>query len=1129
MLQTVTSYFLSMCRSVDALRRLVLMLVLAALAPPAPAARASNPTPAAANRRYDIPAGDATETLQRYIEQSGEQILYVVPTVRGVKTNAVIAECTAREAIERMVAKTVLIVVEDPQTGAVMIQRSTPSRAPPAAAPAPPPETPKSAQPKHNQSPSMKNRTFLAIIAGWFLTTGAVDAQTAETGGTLTGFVSNAVTGRTLVGARVEMPQLNRSGVTDNTGRYVIAAVPAGSYEIVASYAGLDAKRSVANSDGRSPQAINFSLTSAVYALEEFRVTGEREGHAAAVTAQKNAPNLVNVLSLDSFGNLPNMDVGELAIRFPGVAGGVNNEGVVNRIMVRGMPGESTRTLVDGTMMATSQTFARLFQSSSLTGAMFDQFELTKGFTPDKPVDSLGGSVNMKSRSPLSMSERRRTVYNIAARWAPPFTTQVPWRRAHPLHPLLNLTHEEVFDVFGGSRNLGVAINAFYSENVFGYFSTNRDYENTITKPAYLWDYRTADTFNNRKKGSIGAKIDYRLSSATKISLNTVYNDAREPFNQNNQVRAFANQSVGTTGTAGILPGYTDSITQVRANTGSTIDFTRTMNAFFVRMRHLDLGVEHTWNNLDVDYNAVYSRSAINVGNRNGGNLTMRLANVGWILDRTYSDLYPRFVQTEGPSLSDPQNYRPTSGGLATTQQNQQDVIKELRANARYRLPTSVPISIKAGVQWREQGDLQYYRGHRWNYLGKGGIPSDPSMVTWDSIKSGRNIPQWNPAALIHDERPVDPSLWAEDLYFNRQIAYTNSKGITETCKVGYVMTQGKIGNLSLLAGVRIENTEDSSWGWTRQRFPSTAAQQAADPVGSADRDYAQNRRELKGDYTKSFPSAHLTYDVTRKLKARLSWSTSFGRPPMTSLMPSESISEVNQTITVSNPSLLPQMTKNWDASVDYYLEPVGLFSVGWFQKSISKYIVSGVLQGTVSSGADNGFNGEYSGFKLLSASNAGNADVKGWEFSYQQQLSFLPGILRGLSVSANYTAIDTNGNFGATTQISSGQVAGFVPRTGNLSLSWRYRKFAARVLYSYTSDYILSYTATSVGRNQYRFAREITNLGVDYAIKPALKFSIDVNNLTNQPIANYRGVPSQLETYVAQGVAITAGFSGRF
>ncbi|MBM3796698.1 MAG: hypothetical protein FJW31_22185 [Acidobacteria bacterium] len=165
MLQTVTPYFLRMCRSVDALRRLVLMLVLAALAPAAPS---SISTPAAAKRSYDIPAGDATVTLQRYVEQSGEQILYVVPTVRGVKTNAVSAKCTAREAIERMVAKTVLIVVEDPQTGAVMIQRSTPSRAPPEAPSAPPPETPKTAQPQ-TKEPSPKSNMKNTKLVAWLL------------------------------------------------------------------------------------------------------------------------------------------------------------------------------------------------------------------------------------------------------------------------------------------------------------------------------------------------------------------------------------------------------------------------------------------------------------------------------------------------------------------------------------------------------------------------------------------------------------------------------------------------------------------------------------------------------------------------------------------------------------------------------------------------------------------------------------------------------------------------------------------------------------------------------------------------------------------------------------------------
>ena len=55
---------------------------------------------------------------------------------------------------------------------------------------------------------------------------------------------------------------------------------------------------------------------------------------------------------------------------------------------------------------------------------MYEQVELIKGHTPDKGADSLGGTINLKSRSPLSMKERRRTTYNVSARWAPPGTQQ---------------------------------------------------------------------------------------------------------------------------------------------------------------------------------------------------------------------------------------------------------------------------------------------------------------------------------------------------------------------------------------------------------------------------------------------------------------------------------------------------------------------------------------------------------------------------------------------------------------------------------------------------------------------------------------------------------------------------------
>ena len=55
----------------------------------------------------------------------------------------------------------------------------------------------------------------------------------------------------------------------------------------------------------------------------------------------------------------------------------------------------------------------------------------------------------------------------------------------------------------------------------------------------------------------------------------------------------------------------------------------------------------------------------------------------------------------------------------------------------------------------------------------------------------------------------------------------------------------------------------------------------------------------------------------------------------------------------------------------------------------IADYIVSGTEAGTVASGSDNGYNGEYAGFTRLTSGNAGTATIRGWEFTYQQQFTF--------------------------------------------------------------------------------------------------------------------------------------------
>ena len=961
----------------------------------------------------------------------------------------------------------------------------------------------------------------------------------AETG-SLTGSVSNTATSNLLEGARVEVPGLGLSALTDNTGRYVLAPVPIGTHEVVVSYLGLDSVRRPVTIHSGPRTVQDFDLTTGIYQLQQITITGEREGDAAAITAQRNAENVKNIAAMDSFGNLSNMNAGEVAIRLSGVVGQLGAGGEIGGFTIRGMsPGLNVVTM-DGAMLTSQGAMGRATNINNLTGTMFDQVELTKGHTPDKGADSLGGTLNFKSRSPLGMREKRRVTYNFHARTAPPFTQQIPIREEHRTHGLGNVTYQEVFDMFGGSRNLGVAVNLFSSEIALGWFNTTRDFQNTTSQPAFVWDYRTSDTYNHRRQKSVNVKADYRHSPNTKLTFLALYVDHSEVYRRQYDTRAYTgsqNQNtVPNATTTSIVPGFTDRITQVRPVATSTIDITMTgPNNFFNRLRRVDVGAEHDWGKWLVDYNARYTQTHINIGNGEGGVLINRLTGVGWILDRTRSDLYPDFIQNGGPDFTNPANYRSPANGLTNANNDNDHEVTELRGSVRYELPVSIPIFFKTGFNWREQIVAESSRSRRWSYTGTTALPAEPSLLMWDQVKTGRRLPQWEASHFIRAREVIDPTIWREDIYFREQSKFTGTRDVTETVTAGYVMAQGRFGREGIagrtgfLGGVRTEKTDTESHGWVRSRTASTAAQQAADPVGAAERDYAANRREISGSYTKSFPSVHLNHDVTNNLKARLSWSTSFGRPSFNNALPNETPNEAEQTLTINNPALLPQSAENWDATLDYYFEPVGALSVGWFHKTIKDYIVAGIASGTVGTGNDNGFNGEYSGFTLLNAANAGTAIVQGWEFNYQQQFTFLPGILKGLSGLANFTVIETHGNFGGEANLTTGQVAGFIPRSGNVSLTWRYRGFSTRVLANYAGAYLQTYSAGAAGRNLYRLSRTVINVGLAYQVRPWLSLTVDISNIFNEPQAHYRGVPDQMQSTSYPGVTISAGVSGRF
>ncbi len=1088
-------------------------------------------------RRFDLAAGEAQQTLKTFAAQADREIMFPADALAGIRTNAVKGNFTPRDALDRLVAHSGLTVVEDARTGAFVVNRTTSlSRA------APPTQQKPIAE---EASKSMQRKNPLVVIGTWLaLLLTPAQAQESDrsasvapvTTGVITGTISNAATRNLLEGAKVQLPELGLTALTDDTGRFVLSGVPAGTHVLTVAYIGLDTIRSRVAVEAGQRIVRDFDLTTAIYQMQAFTVTGEREGDAAALTAQRNSTNLQDVVAMDSYGNLPNMSAGEVVMRLPGIAGDPSDEGLAYGFNVRGMAPSLNTVTIDGGIVP-GIGFGRAFELQSITATMFEQVELVKGHTPDKGADSLGGTLNVKTRSPLNLKEKRRITYSATVRVAPPFTEQVPAREEHRAHPLVNLGYQEVFSVLGGTRNLGVAANVFYSENAVGGFTTTRDFQNTLEEPAYIWSYRTSENYNNRKQASLNVKTDYRYSFNTKFTLSLTANDNKEHFRRTAGVRAWTgNANTVPSATSGIVPGYTNLVTTVRPTAGSNIDITANgPNNYNVRTYKADFGAEHKYGPLQLDYTAGVGRTSLRSGHGTGGYLTNRLNNVGWILDRTESDLYPAFIQTAGPDISDPANYRPIANGLEVRPTKNDQRVAQLRANALYKLPIRVPVSVKIGGSWREQSSDLRNASRRWSYTGTTALPVYPTPPYFVTAKTGSVFPRWDVPPLMRDLQPADPSVWREDLYFHEQLKYTGTRGVTEAVAAGYIMTQGRLAHEGLLSqtsfkgGLRREKTEVESYGWVRNRFGSTTAERTADPVGSAASDYVNNRREVHGSYTKSFPSFHLTHEITPDLKARVSWSTSFGRPPRSNLLPNETVSETNQTVTINNPSLLPQAAENWDATLEYYFEPVGNLSVGWFHKSINDYIVTGINAGVVPGGDDNGFNGEYEGFTRLTSANAGTAVVQGWEFSYRQTFAFLPGLLRGLSGAANYTIIDTHGKFSGNTYRKTGEVAGFIPRAGNVSLSWRYRRFSTRVLYNFTGEHIITYSAINPALREFVYDRKTVNLGLAYQVRPALSLTCDVSNLFNEPFRVYVGKPDRMQLTRFQFVTITFGVSGRF
>jgi iron complex outermembrane recepter protein len=967
------------------------------------------------------------------------------------------------------------------------------------------------------------------------ITSGSVSNRAA---GIVSGRVSNQATGDFLPGAIVRVEGMNAGVSTDRDGYFNIS-VPAGERMLLVQFTGLDTARIVVNVESGKRIERDVPLTSEIYKLEKFSVTGIREGTALAIQLQRNALNAKTVAATDTFGN-PASNPGELLQRLPGITVDIVGS-EVRSLNIRGMGTGFTALLLDGNQMANSSSAAnRSYQIEQYGTGNVETLELIKAPTPDMDASAIGGYVNLISKRAFD-SPGRQVTLTAGTNWRVNHYNQNPSKDRPDNLDLIVLGFSDAFNFAGGKRNLGIAVNlsrrvaSTLSEELGGgqlagaagaYVFTNPQQPLQRYFGAGFYQYPDFVAYN------FGFNIDYKLSEHTVGYLRTT-------FNKNSYVQTGFEMATSTTASvASFEPASTYDFARALPLPASKTEAITWNQNKFSQNYMINPGFEQKLfdGGAKLNIDGTFSHARIWYP----GDIQPRaeVTGVGWEMDRRGRDPWvPAFTQTSGPSIYDPTNYALTTY-LKLNRVAPSDT-SSLRLDFRRDFNLPVPAYVKLGAKYAKTKWNQEYEYNYRTYAGPDGLLNTgdekditPYLAGLYRLGGGRYGPfpqlQIPESGAAGDPAKIPASYWTQtstDAYNSVNASFANDADFTESIRAAYISGHVNLGKLRILAGMRVEDTRTEGTAYVKLANSSTTLLSTASAEVNAARALAQftKGRETKtGQYRNVFPGLHFVYEPRDGWLVRASYNQSISRPPIGNILPIVTISDTGGTISTGNPELKPYRSNNFEASIEKYMEPVGLVSASLFLKEITDYFRS--IDTPIGTGPSNGFNGEYAGYTLRQVENTGGARIRGVELSYQQQYSFLPGFWKGFGSYANFTYQQTQGDYGTTT--FQKRLAGFSPRSGNAGISYVGYGLQARLLANWRDE---TYRGGADATTQYSESRLMLDLKLQYTIRRSYDVFLDVSNLTDEA-SSTSVLAGDLKYYrTNQGVSFSAGVKARF
>ena len=939
------------------------------------------------------------------------------------------------------------------------------------------------------------------LLALFTLTAPLTFAQNTAAQGAVEGYVYEAGTDLPLPGANVVLSGTGQGAATDPDGYYRVEGVAPGTYRVVATLLGYaEASASVVVAAGETARQ-DLTVRSVELELDGVVVTGLRRGQVRSVTEKREALSVVDVVSADEIGQLPDLNVAESAQRAPGVTIRTDR-GEGRFVSVRGTPPNRNNVTFNGAAVA-SAAGTRATALDLVPAEMVASIEVQKAVTPDMDANALGGSVNVTTLTAFDRPAAflSATLNGLAHQRTTEFgETRLPYRSSVTAGTR-----------FGPGRAFGVVVAGTASR---------RDFNTAIVSPSAWVDvdgtpapeeFEREVEDNNRARYALNGNLDYRPAPATAAYLRTHYSRRDESFT-NTEVQFSGGDPVPTSATAGRLEGF-----EVQLDIPTT-DIDEELAA-------VTLGLDQELSpELTMNVRGTYSR----------GTRTRRTFQPEWGEDQDFSltyDLSGDFETLAFDDLAavmDPENYVYTEMDIEF-----EDLVEntyQAGADVRYDLRLGRSIGfVKAGGQFRLRdkdidrnedpwaaGDLaltlsQFAMAPPDLLQGDGLVPVtgsvDQFLAFFDQNSAAGQYFDLDPVESAEEEVEVDAFV-TEDVY------------------AGYLMGNARVGRLTATGGVRVEATSTTS---DRYRFVNDDSFDAAAITLLT----AENR------YTDVLPSLHLLYRASDAVQLRAAWSNTIGRPDYEELAAFQDIEfeegdpgVFEGAVEQGNPELAPLRAMNVDLTAEYYRGPGSLVSVGAFYKRVRNPIY--VFETTERDvfGRDvafevpevDGFEDRF--FEEIQFSQLRNADagsIAGLELSVLQLFDFLPRPFDGLGITSNLALM--------TSDVSvPGREDDDVPFFGqsdvvlNVAPYYEAGPLALRAALNYQGAY-LDAVSDDAFEDVYGDSRTTVDLYAGYRLfDRRVQLNAYLRNLTNEAEREYQGVRDRRSYHALTGRTFEIG-----